>query len=198
MTGFLLGTGLVAQANESANSQSTTNDHSFTLGGLPVYMEVFGGLTLYPNLDYAGTDYKMDNGYNLGGSFGASLNQNVDLEFEIFYTKTSYTGFSDEFTSLSLMTNAYYNYPITEKLVGYVGAGVGAMQIAYDSSTVAYSQHWVFAYQLMAGIRYPIYQNIDIFTEYRFSDAANDATLYSTDNVEYKSHNFTVGLRYNF
>lgn len=190
--GFLCVSCINSQANSSAPSDA------FTLGGFPVYMEWFGGMTTYPDLGYGATSYEMDNGFNIGASFGLSISEQVDVELELLYTKTSYTGYSDEFTSFSLMANVYYNMPITGKLVAYIGAGAGPLQVAYDATGSAYDQDWVLGYQLTAGLRYPISEKLELFTEYRYLDAAGHATLYSSTPVEYESQNITAGIRCKF
>jgi lipid A oxidase len=194
---LLLGSTLIVQA-DSSTSMTAPESAPLSIAGQAFYVELFGGYTTYPDLYYDGDNFKMDDGFNIGGSIGTSLNDSFDVEFEAFYTETSYAGYDDEFTSLSLMTNAYYNFPIYKGLLGYVGGGLGAMQVSYEYESTASDDAWVFAYQLIAGVRYPINDKLTAFTEYRLSNAAKDATLFGDEKVQYESHNISIGLRYNF
>jgi opacity protein-like surface antigen len=188
---------LVSSAFAGEPTAPVTEDAGLSLAGLPFYVEVFGGTTSTPNLSYSSTDYNMDTGYNVGGAVGTALNQRVDVEFEAFYAETSYKSYDDRLSNLSLMFNVFYNQPLIANIVGYVGAGAGPTQVKYSTSSDS-NADWTFAYQLIAGVRYPVTENIDIFAEYRFSDLTTDAELFGDTDVEFTSRNVSIGARYKF
>lgn len=174
-----------------------TEEAGFSLAGLPLYLEVFGGTTSAPNLSYGSTDYNMDTGYNVGGAIGTALNERFDVEFEAFYAETDYKSYDEQLSNLSLMFNVYYNQPLIGSLVGFVGAGFGPTHVKFAEDGQS-NADWTFAYQLIAGVRYPVTENIDIFAEYRFSDLTDDAELFGDTDVEFTSNNVSIGARYKF
>lgn len=195
-SGILLGTTGLSAAGAAGQSPSAASPQ-FTLFGLPTYVEVFGGVSTYPNLMWGTTKYDMDNGYCFGAALGVSLDERFDVELETSYSETSFSGYSDEFTDLSLMPNLIFNQPLFGDLVGYAGAGAGPALIGYDSATSKFKQDLVFSYQLIAGLRYPIAEHVDVFAEYRYVDG-QDAKMYGTGNIEYTHQSFQLGLRYSF
>jgi opacity protein-like surface antigen len=161
------------------------------------YIEVFGGANFYPDLDYDSTVYPLDNGFNIGAAVGKSLTDRIDVEFEAFFTNTSYSEFNDELDSLSLMANVFYNIPVGP-VVTYLGAGAGAMSLWYEFQDDGISNDWVFGYQFIAGVRYPIADCVSLFTEYRYSAAIEDAIFYGSEPAEYRTNGLSVGVRLSY
>ena len=163
------------------------------------YFEFFGGISFPPDLEYNGIEYPLDEGYNVGAAVGFALNDKVDLEFEVFYDDTEYTGFGDSISNLALMFNAFYNIPLTQKLTGYVGAGVGAFDVSYDNcpQTTIPGNEWLLGYQFIGGVRYAITDCIDVFTEYRYLAGGNETYIGGVEE-EYRSNDVSAGVRFNF
>ena len=162
------------------------------------YLEGFGGLTVNPDLGYDDSDFEMDTGYNVGGAFGTTVNE-FDVEGEIFYTESDYEGYNSNVNALSVMVNLVYGFPVANTVEGYVGAGLGGVNVEYDGGSNFSSftgDEWVFGGQIFGGILVPVGENISLFGEYRYQHAA-DAEIQGLD-VEYRGHHFSVGVRATF
>lgn len=116
--------------------------------------------------------------------------------------------------SHSFMANAYFDHPMSDKLTGYVGFGIGAALINYNisveteySDAIPYliadpefresggpTQYNVdynstrFAYQLMAGVSYELNDSFSLTGGYRFFGIENSV---SANGIE-------AGIRFNF
>jgi opacity protein-like surface antigen len=105
-------------------------------------------------------------------------------------TSCSYKG-SSSFRAGSLMLNGYVDLGTLASFTPYLGAGIGATRINWDSVNVASScvdggrscgggtstrypgeNDWRFTYALMAGVSYDVAPNIKIDLGYRFSHVA--------------------------
>ncbi len=113
------------------------------------------------------------------------------------------------FTTISVMANAIYG----TELAGfrpYVGGGVGLARhqakidsIAYEAGSeltaapIGFSENaTVFAFQLMAGIGYPLSEQAEMWLGYRYFETA-DAD-FRVSEMTFSTHNFELGLLYKF
>ncbi len=113
------------------------------------------------------------------------------------------------FTTFSVMANATYG----AELAGfrpYVGGGVGLARhqakidsIAYEAgsdlpaASIGFSENaTVFAFQLMAGIGYPLSEQAEMWLGYRYFETA-DAD-FRVSEMTFSTHNFELGLLYKF
>jgi len=104
-------------------------------------------------------------------------------------------------TGWDFMVNGYYDFENTTSFTPYIGGGIGAAIL--DSSGVnagginmSSGDDTVFAYQAIAGVAYIFAEVWAVQLEYRFFGTA-DPTYSGTDS-EYMSHNFFIGIRYDF
>jgi len=161
---------------------------------------------------------KNDSGFMLGGSVGYHYTNNFSVEVAWDYTSNdSKTNFSDgtnfnegDFASNIFFLNGRYTFEpmATTKIRPYLGAGLGYVQeidIDLESGGVerSYSQDGEFAYQLMAGITYPITEAIDFDAGLRYVRA--DSIKFERESgdgelrkVDYDPILFTIGLSYKF
>lgn len=110
----------------------------------------------------------------------------------------------------SVMANALLDVPISDGLSGYVGAGIG---IAWqnirtdfadvDDAEIDLKDHG-FAWQLIAGIRAPISQKVEVGLKYRYFDAGRfDITTQAISDPEdfysnrFRSHSVLATLTFN-
>ena len=159
------------------------------------YVEIFGGAVFQPDLEWGGSDYELDTGWNAGATVGWFVTPSVALEAEVMHTTATYTGYDNDLESTSLMLNAVYHSQPSGRLQPYLGAGVGAVEVVYDN--VAYeASDTVLGWQLMGGVLIPVGERVSLFAEYRYQGAeeASDAGL----DWEYMSHNVSGGLRFRF
>jgi opacity protein-like surface antigen len=126
----------------------------------------------------------------------------------------------------SLMANAWYDFDLGLPVTPYVGGGIGMAMVKVsgtlgrtNSATTGeggpaprtllierlYEKNdTVFAWQLGAGVSFPISDGAKLFADYRYF-SANDAHLkfepgfHGGDfNADFNSHNLMVGVRFNF
>jgi len=117
-------------------------------------------------------------------------------------------------SALSAMVNALVDFGDENSWNGFLGAGVGVAKVksdvdfSVDTSTFPDTDfgfsdsETVGAWQLLAGVRYPVSPNIDLGLKYRFfntgkfefKDSATDAQI----EGKFRSHSLMASLTYNF
>ena len=105
--------------------------------------------------------------------------------------------------SLSIMANALVDVGDDGGLQAYAGGGVGYTWIdikANADTNFLDDSDGSFAWQALAGVRYPVSDKIDLGLKYRFFNASNvDVVLASTAeaNPKWRSHSVMATLAYN-
>lgn len=159
------------------------------------------------------TDY----GYDVGGVVGYDFGP-FRLETEVSYRRAEEAGYSDNTVSLgddnvgggtealSFMLNGLVDFGPDDGLQGFVGGGVGvgrvkvAVLTPFPGLDVDDSDSG-FAWQVLAGVRAPLSDKIDIGLRYRFyNQYGNDLVAGDgTDaKVGFRSHSLLATLSYNF
>jgi len=152
-----------------------------------------------------------DTGWTLGAAVGYRFN-NVRVEGELSYQKNDADQLSQmgdisdmkgDATSTALLVNGYYDFANESAFTPYISAGLGYAKVETNDMNVVGSSgsdfnedDGVFAYQVGAGVGYAVNENVTLDLKYRYF-ATEDAEL-DTSEVEFASHNFLVGIRYNF
>lgn len=186
-----------ASANEEPD-QPEAGSESFAQR---LYIEAYGGLSLSDDLSYGCCDFETDEKYNLGGTLGAHVAPRWSVELDVFHAQLDYVGYTSNISSLSVMVNVIHTFNQVGPLHPYVGVGLGATEVNYDGADQfpAFSgEEWTEGYQLMVGGRKQINSELSIFGEYRYNDIFDSVTIKSADNIDIHSHNFSIGLRYDF
>ena len=159
-------------------------------------------------------------GYDVGGIIGYDFG-GFRLEAETSYRRASNDGFgvgattfnrsggtlSGNVSALSFMLNGLLDFGSDDGLQGFVGggAGVGRVKVLADATGTGFDindSDTGFAWQALAGIRYPITDHVDVGLKYR---------LYNQDKVNlignanrlpvetrFRSHSLMLTLGYNF
>lgn len=197
----LTGTSLSAQAETYARvgaGWSFTSDQDFdTVGGR--------------------VDTDLDTGYAITGAVGHDYGD-LRAEVELSYRENdvdSHTAAGAATTNpggttsaLALMANGYYDFPTQSRFTPYVGAGIGFAQVEADgyranNAAVANGDDTVFAYQLIAGVEYPIAPKTSLTGEYRYfatADADINTSLggAGSSDINYDNHSILVGVKHSF
>jgi outer membrane protein OmpA-like peptidoglycan-associated protein len=197
--------GIVAPANaghskgwyvgvEGGANWVSDNDATFStsLGALgPASVEFDTG---WAGIATAG--YAFENNWRLEGELGYRHN---DIDAINGLPNTA----GGELNSSSLMMNALYDIPVTDRMTLSLGAGAGAVHAEFDDGVIDQDEDTSFAYQGIAGISYAVSPRMDLTMNYRYlrSDAAEfqgrhlgHTDFYDTEDVQ--NHTLTVGLRY--
>ncbi len=115
-------------------------------------------------------------------------------------------------SALTAMVNLLFDFGGNDSVGGFVGAGVGMARISIDTDfsgtfptipTTGFGfddEDSALAWQLLAGLRFPVSENIDAGVKYRF---LNTRKLEFTDGADrlsghWRSHSLLASLTYNF
>lgn len=111
-------------------------------------------------------------------------------------------------SALSFMVNGLLDFGSDDGLSGYVGGGAGVARVKFsnygletNATALLDDSDTGFAYQGIAGVRYPVTTNVDVGLKYRFFNAGKvDLTDVQGDNVRtrFRSHSLLASLIYNF
>lgn len=162
-------------------------------------------------------DDAADAGYNVMIQLGRNYRPNLRFEGEFAYrennlgaTAADGTAIDGDIGTFSVMFNGYYDFPQIDlqqmgSLQPFVGIGIGGANVDYDAkalgSSLADSSDTVIAYQGILGVAYPLSKWLKLDLSYRYF-RTQDAKLRDINNepfdVEYETHNVSIGLRYDF
>ena len=196
--------------------------------GYKPYVSLFGGasiLTKNPNATLttpfsASADALMNNpGYIIGGAVGIDWGNQVRTELELSHARwtsdtarvyisgtTFDTPAQSDVSATYLLGNAWLDLTQGSKLTPYIGGGLGIgwanVNAATDTPFVTHFNASGLAFQLGAGVRFDVSDNVSIDAGYRFKDIvglnySSDTPMALTD-TSLASHNFQVGLTLKF
>ena len=162
-----------------------------------------------------------DTGAGFGAAVGFSVLGYARVEGEIAYRTNDLDSFDEpgdstpldgDMSAISVMVNGFYDFDLGLPVVPYVGAGLGLAIISVDASVSVpgFSLQFVddndtvFAYQGILGVAYEFGDGFAATVDYRYFATMDPevtetaAAGGSTAEIEYASHNLTVGIRYQF
>lgn len=161
------------------------------------FARVQAGLTMSPDLGYGPTlTFEMDNGVNVGAEIGWMIDPNISVGLDFMFTSQDYVGYTTSLESFSGMINGTYVCDMWTSVRPYIGVGAGLINVNYDGDIQfpAFSgSDVVFGYQGSVGLLIPIDSALDLTLQYRYQ-AGTDAEIQGED-VEYQSHNLSLGIR---
>ena len=156
-------------------------------------------------------------GYDVGGIVGYDFG-GFRLEAEASYRRAKADGFNisgattfsganldGNASALSFMLNGLLDFGDDDGLQGYVGggAGIGRVKVLADTPQLTYvdDSDSGFAWQAIAGLRYPVSSKVDVGLKYRMYNQ-NNVELVSPRGAEldtkFRSHSLMLTLGYNF
>lgn len=101
-----------------------------------------------------------------------------------------------DISSLAVMGNFLVDLPLSERVQPLLGAGIGLANVEADLDAFGSENDTVFAYQAIAGIGFPLTHVTTLDLQYRYF--ATDDPEFDGVEAEYETHNFFVGLRFDF
>ena len=112
---------------------------------------------------------------------------------------------SGDTSALSFMVNALADFGPDDGLQGFIGGGVGVARVETElnapGGNLIDDSDTGFAWQLLAGVRAPLTENVDVGVKYRFFNADNvDLVAFDGTELEtrFRSHSLLGTLTYNF
>ncbi len=160
------------------------------------YIEGSAGVTTQDSLGWNGSEYDMDDGWNVAASVGKTMWTNWDVEAEFSYDEMEYSCCNPNNThEYRLMANATRNFTLGG-VTPYVGGGLGLAWVTYENVSYEYEGDAQAAYQLIGGVRVPLGDRWSLFGEYRYQGLFEDASG-DGGEWEHNGHNFAFGARIN-
>lgn len=187
------------QAQECCDESSCCVETNF-------YAKLLSGVNFLQNTSLNGNHTTYQPGYIVAGSLGYSWCYGLSVEAEYAFRSNdiSKINFTEEGSSRhgyldtsSYMVNLLWDLPISSwgracwEIQPFIGAGIGYdhQHMHSSNSRIVFDQKWNhFAWQLMAGISYPIFCNAEMTFEYIFHQGG----------CHFYNHTFGIGLVYNF
>ena len=162
------------------------------------YVDVYGGSRLAGESTYYDTHdvYVMAPGYAAGVTVGMQTSiEGLAVELDVMRTSAPYEDGDWDYTlsTTSVMGGASYTAMLGDTFGLYFGAGVGTVNITYDSTGTLYSGNG-FGYQLEAGLIANVADNISVFAEIKKQDTFTYVDV-EGDDVSSPTLNALVGLR---
>ncbi|MBS3731377.1 MAG: porin family protein [Desulfobacterales bacterium] len=182
-----------------------------------MYFSVKTGVTVPADSDatFAGGDsatFEFDPGVSVMCAIGGQINERMRIEPELAYQKNdldqaSSSGASasadGDLTSISFLTNFYYDFINESPFTPYLSAGIGFAQIEVDdiasavlTESIGSDEDTVFAYQFSGGIGWALGERVTLDFSYRYY--ATEEPHFTPADSEFKSHNLYAGARFSF
>jgi len=184
------------------------------------YVGVFAGAAWTP--DFTGQmcgcdwDFTTDTGFALGVVVGTKVWDAMRVEVELSGTSNDISGVYSEFYNTTfdgdsvdavyLMGNLWYDFYVGNGFTPYVGGGIGVAWVSTGIDDFT-PDLWEldgsgFAYQLGAGVRFDVAQNVGLDLGYRFKAVPgldiDDDWGNTLEDIDLSSHVFQVGLNFAF
>jgi opacity protein-like surface antigen len=151
-------------------------------------------------------EISFDTGFGITGAIGNAFDNGFRAEGELGYRTNdmdefSAPGFGSEsidgdISALSLMANGYYDFMPGNTVSPFVGFGIGFANVEADIDFAGSEDDNVLAYQLAAGVAFPVNPNMNVDLQYRLFGTEDPD--FDDVEAEYTTHNLMVGLRYSF
>ena len=176
------------------------------------YISGFIGVTIPADADagFFNEEIEFDPGFNVGGTAGMDYGT-LRVEGEISYKEADVDSITDRGTgetfrgieggieATAFMVNLFVDLHSPGPITPYFGGGVGFAALhqseTFDDLGTFYfaDDEMVFAYQAGAGLEIALNRQVSLDLAYRFF-RTSEATFTDTE-MEFESHNATVGLR---
>jgi opacity protein-like surface antigen len=195
-----------AQAQEWCDQDFCCDEDNCCVDQTNFYAKIFSGVNFLQNTNKNGTRASYQTGYIVAGSLGYCWHHGLRLEAEYAYRNNDISrihffgeGHSKNgyFHTSSYMANLLWDMPLSSwgctlgNLQPFIGAGIGYdfQKMHASNSRIIFNQKWNhFAWQLMAGLAYPIFCETEMTLEYKFHQGG----------CHFYNHSLGVGLVYHF
>ncbi len=167
-------------------------------------IEAFGGIALSNNLLWDDDPYDVDAGatYGLGFSKNDVFVPNLEIGFELSYTKNEYSCCVPNYISgLAGLVTARYNFINNGPFTAYGGIGLGAVQVSYYNDPGYLERDIVMGGQAALGARYAVSDRLGLFVEARYLSTFSQADVGGGGPAllaEFNATNIVFGVRSSF
>lgn len=173
----------------------------------PYYAKISGGVNFLQTDRRGGVDYNFETGFIFSGSLGTHLCHGFHLEAEYafrrncgnnvhFFGRTFSVG--GHFQSSSYMANLIWDVPLEKwgcyfcGIQPFIGGGIGYDIQHIHLCNYSFTMHGCkkdFAWQILAGLKYPVFCHADLSLSYKFHQGGF-SQIYC--------HSLEIGLSYNY
>lgn len=187
----------------TAHAEDFCYQESCCVDNANYYAKMFFGANFLQNSKNRSTYHT---GYVIAGSLGYCWRDGLRVEGEYAFRKNDIrkihfagqgSSTHGHFKTSSLMANVFWDMPLLSwgyylwEIQPFIGAGIGydSQKMHSSNSRIFFNQKWHhFAWQLMAGLSYPIYCNTNVSLEYKFHQGGS----------HFYNHALGVGVVYKF
>ena len=149
-------------------------------------------------------DIPMKNGFGVLVAGGRILASGLRAELELGYREYDFDGTTPivvqgEFSTVSLMANGIYSFDL-DGFRPYAGLGLGLATHTAEiekPAGVGTGEASVFAYQILAGVGYPLSDRAEVLLGYRYFGTA-EGDFGAGVKISSANHNFEIGVLYRF
>jgi opacity protein-like surface antigen len=187
------------------------------------YVSLFGGASFLNPVNTASTyaySVKTNTGYLIGGAVGLKWNDMLRTELELSHGSNNANSFkfnggafdpaSGPISATYMLGNVWLDIPTQTAFTPYIGGGLGVgwatADVSFNGNIFGYGPNksgGALAYQVGAGVKFNVSQNIDLDIGYRFKGLGK-TDFYDLDGFGFykqatlNTHNIQVGLTFNF
>ena len=157
----------------------------------------YGGVRLGNTLNWDDSAYDLAQGPAFGATFGVNTTiPGLSFDIDAMQANSYYSccGTDDVLNSTTLMADINYTAPIADGFSVFAGAGVGALWLNYDN----YEHGTAAAYQLKAGAKFDLTDQLGLFAEYKYQSAFGDVQGDKGDNIQVAHGTVLGGLQFTF
>lgn len=165
------------------------------------YVSIFGGVAIPEDVDgtatnATGTGFSVsldaDTGFAVGGAIGTRVNEWLRAELEVSYDEVDADNFSGSnatfafsysargsVDALYILANVWFDVPLDMPVQPYLGGGLGVgivdanVKVGPGGTFGPNESDTGFAFQVGAGLRYAVTENINLDVGYRFKGVEN-------------------------
>lgn len=171
---------------------------------LPFYVGASSGVSFLQDLKEDRETYHHDAGFAFSTFLGWNEGPGrLELEYSRFNNEidtyddglVTVDGDRNNVDLYAYMMNGYLDFPISSRLTGYLGGGLGVAQVQVNDFVDSTSQFGI-AYQTKVGASLSLTNRAELFGGYRFLGTEKLSTLHVSDQVY--MHSLETGLRFKF
>lgn len=199
-------------------AQAASDSRFLNLNLKRLYVAGYLGLSLFPDSDYEETVtpvtgvVELKNSNLMAGALGVRLTPEIDIEIELSHRKPDVTSLlpdggtkvdmGGEIRTDAAMINGYYNFDTPWAARPFITGGLGiAFQNGEFDDTAgvtrdASDSDMGLAWQVGGGVKYRMKKNLSFTTSYRYF--ATSGLDFGTTHIDYGSHEFRLGIEYDF
>ncbi|MBV1918960.1 MAG: outer membrane beta-barrel protein, partial [Sphingomonadaceae bacterium] len=192
----------LAMASTALATPATARDDTW-------YVELDFGAMIVENSDFddGNTILDSDHGFDAGAIVGHDFGP-YRLEAEASYRKADNDtlglptrSIGGDANALSFMLNGLLDFGDDDGLQAFLGGGGGVSRVSYNVGSLLDSEDSGFAWQVLAGLRAPLTDTIDVGIKYRYHNV-NGLKLTdvagNTLGTSWRSHSAMGTLTFNF